>query len=97
MDNSDIPELSVGHDYVLFLEKVTEARRGGLSGFGTLYVPVSSVAGVFEVASADAVAEDPALASLSAGNTGAATRVNGRLSVPPAALLRLRAGGSTGS
>ena len=50
--------LAQGRDYVMFLEKLTEEERGGLQGYGTLYVPVSSNAGVFSVKRGQAVATD---------------------------------------
>ncbi len=54
----DAVPLVPGRPYLLFLEQVPEADRGGLAGLGTLYVPVGMNAGVFPVQDGRAVATD---------------------------------------
>ena len=59
-----------------------------MKGYGALYVPVSSNAGVFRVDGGQAVATDPQLVSLKRSGA-AAKKLNGKMSIDPSELLAL--------
>lgn len=86
IDSSDAVSLTTGNSYLLFLERVNESGRGGLSGYGTLYVPVSGIAGIFEIKAGKAHAVDPEVKKLR-GKTEPS--VDGRMSTDPDKLLQL--------
>lgn len=89
VESADLIPLEVGQEYVFFLEKVDKQDRGGLQKYGTLYVPVSGIAGVFKVASeTSAIASDPALVRLEKDEP-TARRTSERLAADPRDLLKL--------
>ena len=92
VDVEDAVPLAQGREYVLFLEKITEEERGGLKGYGTLYVPVSSNAGVFSIGErGKAMATDRTFVSVQKG-AAHQERVNDRMAVDPESLLSLSPG-----
>ena len=86
IDSSDAVSLITGNPYLFFLERVDKGDRGGLSGYGTLYVPVSGIAGIFEIKNGKAHAVDPEVQQVS-GKTEPS--VGGRMSTDPSKLLKL--------
>ena len=89
IESDELVPLSLGQGYVLFLEKVDEEERGGLKEYGTLYVPVSSIAGVFQIVNeTSSVASDPGLVSLEKSGPPA-KRQNDRMTANPEDLLSL--------
>lgn len=86
VDSSDAVPLSTGDTYLLFLERVDEKARGGLTGYGTLYVPVGGIAGIFEIKAGKAHAVDPEIEKLR-GRTQSV--LNGRMVTDPDKLLQL--------
>lgn len=86
VDSADAVPLTTGTSYVLFLERIDKSDRGGLSDYGTLYIPVSEIAGIFEIKNGKAHAADPEIKKLR-GTTEPS--VNGRMSTDPNRLLQL--------
>lgn len=88
VDPDDAIPLQPGHDYLLFLEKLTRADRGGMQELGTTYTPVGSNAGVFPIVSGQAVATDRTYDRVL--RTDPAKNTAPPLSLDPRAALALR-------
>jgi hypothetical protein len=91
MKSDDLVPLQSGKEYLFFLEKLARTDRGGLQDYGTLYVPVSGIAGVFDLEDEQAVATDVELKKVKKSEADRKRR-SGRMVVAPAELLALSPG-----
>lgn len=87
----DYMGLTQGKEYVFFLDSARPEERGGLQGFGTLYLPVGEVNGVFEVSGGTAQSLGRSLVRMNQGGSPA-SMADGHLSTSVGELLKLTPG-----